>query len=82
MDPDLMTEEELAKRDRVMITCTGCGQTYGYAVGDLNPEKDQQSADIAALVEYVRLIDAEILCRTTDATQGMRNAIQPELPEA
>jgi hypothetical protein len=46
MDPDLMTEDELAERDRVLITCTGCGETYGYAIATIA----QQQADIDALV--------------------------------
>jgi hypothetical protein len=47
MDPELMTDEQLAERDRVLITCTGCGQTYGYSIATIA----QQRGDIEALEE-------------------------------
>jgi hypothetical protein len=49
MDPDLMTEDELTARDRVLITCTGCGETYGYAIATIA----QQRADIEALIRFI-----------------------------
>jgi pyruvate/2-oxoacid:ferredoxin oxidoreductase beta subunit len=48
MDPDLMTDEQLAERDRVLITCTGCGETYGYAIATIA----QQRAELEALARY------------------------------
>jgi hypothetical protein len=72
-----------------MPRCQYCGEFFtGYTgnqvcadchehIVEMEKTIAQQRADIAALVEYVRMIDAEILCRTTDATQGMRNAIRP-----
>ena len=56
MDPDLMTDEQLAERDLVLVTCTGCGETYGYKldyVEELRAELDSVLAYIVADSDWI-----------------------------